>query len=93
MDLNKIEASGKRAWYDGVGFLDNPYHVWYQEEQFVAWNRGWFAVNREMEEKDRKILHEELEREAEIELAAQIEKEKKKTKKGRAELAGQTTLF
>ena len=92
MRLNIIEE-GKRAWYDGCGFISNPYHVWHQEEEYMSWSKGWWCVQDEMEAKDRKQLQEEFEREAILEAKAQEIKEKKKTKKGRAELGGQATMF
>ena len=93
MSLNKIESAGKKAWYDGEGFVKNPYHVCYQEDMYDAWSRGGWSVHNEMEAKDRAVLQEELEKEALAQAKLLAIKEKKKTKKGRAELAGQSTLF
>jgi hypothetical protein len=92
MRLNIVDE-GKRAWYNGDGFIANPYHIWYQEEEYTSWSHGWWAIQYEMEEKDREVLRAELEAEARAEEAEWIVKDKKKTKRGRAELAGQSTLF
>ena len=92
MKLNIIEE-GKRAWYDGMGFISNPYHVWHQEEQYLSWSKGWWSVNDESAAKDRELCNKEHEEMLKREEEERIIKEKKKTKKGRAELAGQITMF
>jgi hypothetical protein len=90
---------GKQAWYDGVGWLMNPYQIHREEEEdkSLSWSQGWREISKKFEEADRIALQKEIEAEYAAEEAARKAKEeikeKKKTKKGRAELAGQDTLF
>jgi hypothetical protein len=92
MKLNIIEE-GKRAWNSGMGFINNPYHVWDQKEQYLSWSKGWWELNDESAAIDREVLAQEHEDMVRKEEEAKELKEKQKTKKGRAELAGQTTMF
>jgi len=88
-----IFKDGEKAWYDGKGFIHNPFNVCYDEENFQSWSNGWWSVQDEMLARDRKILDAEYQEQIEKEAAEKESKEKSKTKKGRAELAGQNTLF
>jgi len=84
---------GERAWYDGKGFIANPFNICDNEEEFNSWSMGWWSVQDKIEEASRAKAQAEYEAEVAKELLENEIKEKKKTKKGRAELAGQFTLF
>jgi len=88
-----VYQEGVKSWYEGVGFVLNPFNLTYEEEKYNAWSRGWWSIQDQTEQSDRKELRAELDKELALDEAERERKEKKKTKNGRAELAGQNTLF
>ena len=91
--IDSVFKEGSKAWYDGKGFIENPFNIWYDEEKFTAWNQGWWLVQNEMYSKEKEVLDREYQLQLQMEREEKERVEKSKTKKGRAELAGQYTLF
>jgi len=92
MRLNIIEE-GRNAWCEGKGFLDNPYPIMQEKDNYYAWAKGWWGKHYEEESISHRLYEEEKRKEIEEEKEKERIKEMKKTKKGRQELAGQITLF
>jgi len=91
--MKKIFQSGVDAWYAKENFTSNPYHIWYDEDKFQAWSDGWWHMQDEMyKDEHQKYLIELAKEERDLEHQREL-KAKSKTAKGRAELAGQSTLF
>ena len=88
-----IFKNGEDAWYNGKGFIHNPYNICEEEDNFISWSDGWWSVQNRAEMKDKDQSQREYEIEMEKELKEKEIKRKSKTKRSRAELAGQSTLF
>lgn len=95
---------GQQAFEEGKSFLDNPYHSWNNPLEYFSWAKGWWDKNHYYErlsseetQKEKKIEDEkffqEQEKKRQEETAKKEEAKYKKSKKGRAEAAGQGTLF
>ena len=98
-NMMKYYKEGQRSYWSDkiIGHLDCPYSYPKEPEKYLAWVNGHRDESKKEMEKDREELNREVQREYEKQRKANEEKERikrmKKTKKGRAELAGQTTLF
>lgn len=95
---------GKQAYEQGKSFLDNPFHCWYNKKEYSDWAKGWWDKNNYYErltseelQKEQRIEEERFFQEQETkrqeEAAKKAEEKYKKSKKGKAEAAGQSTLF
>lgn len=96
--MNKNFTNGQHAFESGLSFFDNPFFC--TDENHYDWSKGWLERARFYEEKDRRILHQEdelinqkIQMEAEREEQKMIQEKYEKTKKGRMESLGQTTIF
>jgi len=88
-----IYNDGRQAWYDGKGFIHNPFNICSDASNFQDWSKGWWEVQDQMCAADSKKILEEMSLEDEQYKRELVEKEKAKTKQGRLELAGQSVLF
>jgi len=91
--IESIFKEGAKAWNDGTGFVFNPFNISDDEENYLSWSSGWWSIQNQMEMVDRKILEDEYQKELALDASKKEMIEKKKSKMGRAELAGQDTLF
>jgi len=101
--VTEIYKQGQQDFEKGVPFIDgNPFRC--TDERHFEWSCGWLErrnhyqalsrieLTKEDEEFNRKILEEQEKKKKEKEII-QSDKRFKKSKKGKAEAAGQTTLF
>lgn len=94
--LDKIKLQGKQECHDGKSFLDNPWYPWSIRDtyyEYYAWAEGYWTERDRVDDMMYGSGIEERKQEAIRETRVQEEKKMAKTKKGRAELAGQSTLF
>jgi len=84
---------GEQAYYESVGFIANPYPIAIEEDRFKSWSRGWWDVHNRLDSADQEQIKAQIAKEVEQERLEIQMKKKQKSKKGRAELAGQATMF
>ncbi len=84
---------GRQAWYKGVGWVQNPYNVTNHTQKYYEWHSGWSESESVEEEMSYKVYTQERTEEIIAEKKQYELREHQKTKAGRAELAGQSTLF
>jgi hypothetical protein len=91
---------GQQAFEQGSSFLDNPYIIAQEPNKFFAWSKGWWDknkhyenINKEIFLKEEEEINKEIHEQERVKEVKKQEEKYKKSKKGRAEEAGQGTLF